>query len=100
MRTYRLTATARREIRDVWAHIHQTNSAEVADQQLDRFYQAFETLAHYPDAGRRRDELLPDVRSYAVTPFIIFYQHRDDRLVILHIIHGSRDLPTLFSEDA
>jgi toxin ParE1/3/4 len=49
-----------------------------------------------PELGRKRDELSPRLRSFPVKNYIIFYRRMASGVEIARILHGARDLPTLF----
>lgn len=46
--------------------------------------------------GRARPELRPDLRSFAFRGYVIFLRHDGDRLEIINIIEGYRDIEALF----
>jgi toxin ParE1/3/4 len=48
--------------------------------------------------GRPRDELGAGVRSVVVGRYVVFYRFTDTELVVLRIIHGSRDIPSEFGD--
>lgn len=98
MKALRLTDSARRDLAGFWAYLARENSASVADQQIERVFAAFESLQKHPESGRRRPELRNGVRSYAVLPLVVFYSVSDEAVNVLHVVHGSRDLPRLFDE--
>ena len=56
----------------------------------DRFW----LLARYPYMGRRRDDdLRPGLRSLSADNYVIIHSiAEDDVVLILHVVHGSRDL--------
>jgi toxin ParE1/3/4 len=68
-----------------------------------RFYDAVEescnTLARMPRMGRQRiaqDPALKELRSWSVKGFgnyLIFYLPLKDGIDVVHVVHGSRDLP-------
>ena len=72
-----------------------------------RFFDAVEItirgLAEMPGKGKRRefdDPKLKDLRSYAVDGFpnhLIFFQASAQTLLIVAVLHGSRDLLTALS---
>jgi plasmid stabilization system protein ParE len=57
----------------------------------------FWLLARYPYMGRRRDhDLRPGLRSFIAVDYVIIHSIADDDVVlILHVVHGSRDLVAL-----
>lgn len=46
--------------------------------------------------GRRRDELLPSLRSFPVDDYLIFYRPIAGGIEILRVVSGYRDLNALF----
>ena len=74
-------------------------SPEQADVLLDTFQDKFRLLARYPDAGRRRDELAPGVRSLGTSGFVILYRVHEEVLDVVRLVHGSRDLEGLLLKD-
>jgi toxin ParE1/3/4 len=46
--------------------------------------------------GRVRDELLPGLRSFAMPPYVIFYEVIDDGVAIVRVLHGARDADSQF----
>jgi toxin ParE1/3/4 len=49
-----------------------------------------------PRAGRLRPDIAPNIRSLAVQKFVIDYRIEDDAIVIVRILHGSRDQAAAF----
>ncbi len=79
----------------------------IADDSLDRaiaflrnLYQQMETLAANPGIGRRRDALLPGLRSLPYGNYLIFYTPLDDGVDIVRVLNGARDLEALFQNEA
>ena len=54
------------------------------------------TLSENPMAGRSRAELLPKLRSFQAGGYTIFYFPQEDGVEIVRVIHGARDITTLF----
>lgn len=50
-----------------------------------------------PFMGRQQDHLLINLRSFPVKGFFIFYQPFEDRIDILRVLHGSRDVEAIFA---
>lgn len=48
--------------------------------------------------GRKRDELLPLLRSFGVDDYLIFYRPIESGIEILRVVSGYRDLDALFDE--
>jgi toxin ParE1/3/4 len=68
-------------------------------QFLNKINQKFNTLTNFPNMGRRRDELLPLLRSFPVDDYLIFYRSIEEGIEILRVVSGYRDLEKLFDDD-
>ncbi|MBM3942105.1 MAG: type II toxin-antitoxin system RelE/ParE family toxin [SAR202 cluster bacterium] len=53
-------------------------------------------MAYHPRIGRRRSELAPELRSFAVQDYVILYRPMADGVEVVRILHGSRDIESLF----
>jgi toxin ParE1/3/4 len=49
--------------------------------------------------GRRRDELSPNVRSFPINNYLIFYRLIEEGVEILRVVSGYQDLEGLFLTD-
>jgi toxin ParE1/3/4 len=56
------------------------------------FKATFERLADFPDSGSPRQALGPSTRIALVHPFVVIYDHVDDTVTILRILHGKRNI--------
>lgn len=65
------------------------NQAEIYSQS---FAAAFDTLARFPLAGGLLEGLRPPSRYLTHNAHVIFYDVRDDEILILRVLHG-RMLP-------
>jgi len=53
--------------------------------------------ASYPQVGRRRSGFKdPEIRTLAVGNYVIFYRPTAEGVEIARVLHGARDLETLF----
>jgi plasmid stabilization system protein ParE len=50
------------------------------------------------DLGRQRDgDLIPGLRSFPADEYVIIHRiEENDVILILHVVHGSRDIAALF----
>ncbi len=92
----RLARAARADLVEIWTYLATEHEA-AADRLLDRIGAKLELLARSPDLGRRRDELRPSLRSLAVGDYILFYQVAGRTVTVVRVLHGSRDLESLFA---
>ncbi len=93
--TYRLTRRARQDVANIWKYIADDNE-RAADSFVDLLTRQFALLADNPYAGRRRDDLRPGYRSFPVREYLIFYRIAEPGVRILRILHGHRDIASLF----
>lgn len=57
-----------------------------------------EKLALSPGVGRLREDIAPEVRSFAVARHIVFYIAHDARITVLRVLHPSMDVEGAFTE--
>jgi toxin ParE1/3/4 len=46
--------------------------------------------------GREQDKLMVNLRSFVVKNYIIFYQPFEGGIEILRVLHGTRDVGSIF----
>jgi toxin ParE1/3/4 len=92
---YRLTARARRDVLLIWTWIAEDGEA-AADRFVDLLIQHFQVLGDNPHLGRQRDELRAGYRSFPVGDYLIFYRIGQPGVRIMHVVHGRRDIESLF----
>ena len=55
-------------------------------------------LLDHPLIGPARDKLYPGLRVHFFRDYAIYYVPREGELVIVRVVHGSRDRGALFTE--
>ncbi|MBU6409199.1 MAG: type II toxin-antitoxin system RelE/ParE family toxin [Verrucomicrobia bacterium] len=84
-----------RDILDIARWIRAGNPA-AAVRFVDAFKSSVELLSRMPKIGRARPDLgAPETRSWRVNGFrnhLIFYESLPDRVRLLRVLHGARDL--------
>jgi len=94
---HRLTSRAIADLDAIWLYVATiSTSTETADRLIDAFTERFLLLARFPRIGRLRGELREGLRSFPVGEYVIFYRVDGEDVVILHVLHGRRDIETLF----
>lgn len=53
-------------------------------------------LARNPGSGRHREELAPGIQSFPFGRYIIFYHVFPGAIEIVRVLHGARDIDSLF----
>ena len=98
MSEFRLSPEAEAELDGIWIHMaRDSGSVDLATRVVEGINERFWLLARYPYIGRRRGDLGPGVRSFAAGDYVILHRIvEDDVVLILHVVHGSRDIAALF----
>jgi toxin ParE1/3/4 len=89
---------ARSDLAEIWDYIADDNETR-ADAFVDLIDQKLQALASHPDMGRSRDELEEGLRSFPVGRYVIFYRVIPEGVEIARVLHGSRDIDTVFNPD-
>ncbi len=88
---------ARDDATDIWLSIaiHDVAAADRVVEKLDR---KIATLSEFPLTGRMRD-MDTGLRSVPVGRYLILYFPLPDGVDVLRIVHGARDIDSLFRGD-
>ena len=90
-----ISAHARTDLREIHAYIAKDNP-EAARRLLERLRAKTRTLLQMPGMGRSREDLRPGLFSFPVGRYVLFYCPQPGGIVLVRVLHGSRDVPTLF----
>ena len=82
---------AETDLEEIWWYIAQNNPKN-ADNFLDLILEQCLFLAQSPYSGKKRDELLQDLRSFPVRNYVIFYLPLENGVELVRVMHGSRDI--------
>jgi toxin ParE1/3/4 len=96
----RIAAEVEAELDEIWSYIaSESSSPEAANRLIDSLTDRFFALSNHPYLGRRRDhDLRPGLRSLSVGAYIILHRIEGRDVLILHVLHGRRDLKTLLHQ--
>lgn len=98
MSGYRLLVEAHQDIEDIWDYIAEDSMA-AADRVVARIYDAIELLPEMPRLGRPRPEWTnKPVRFLVVDNYHVVYVPASRPIVVLAILHGARDIPTILEK--
>ena len=100
MSEFRLAPEAEADLDAIWLHMaRESGSIDLATRVVERISERFWLLARYPYLGRARDEDLgPGLRSFPADEYLIIHRVQpDDVVLILHVVHGRRDIVALFA---
>ncbi|MFY7962924.1 MAG: type II toxin-antitoxin system RelE/ParE family toxin [Elsteraceae bacterium] len=74
---------------------------EAARRFVDGLAEKCAKLASLPGTlGRPRPELRPDIRSFPVKGYIIFFRYREDAVEVVNVLAGLRDIEGYFAKDS
>ena len=79
---------------DIWQAIAQ-DSTRAADRLLDLIADRILQLDAFPDSGPRRPDIAADARALTVGNYLVLYRSTPEKIEILRIVHGARDVTTL-----
>jgi toxin ParE1/3/4 len=97
---HRISPLAEADLDEIWLYVAtESSSIEVADRLIDAITGHFLVIAAFPHAGRARDnDLGPARRSFPTGEYVIVYSVEGPDVSILRVVHGKRDLETIFNQ--
>ncbi len=96
MRTCVQSTESEKDLNDIFDYIA-LQGISAAEKLIRNIYEKFALLCEQPEIGRKRDELLPDLRSLNAESYLIFYRERNKIIEIARVLHGSRDFTAIFT---
>src|SRR5436190_7701863 len=94
-----LTERAETDLQQIWEVIAE-HSRVYADRLIEQITSKAQTLADMPGIGRRREDMLPFLRSYPLGSYVIFYRLVDDGIEVVRVLHGARNIDRFFGKSA
>jgi toxin ParE1/3/4 len=95
MPVIKVSAAAEEDLREIWAYVAESNP-EAANRLVKEITRRFTVLRDHPHMGREQDRLMVNLRSFVVQNYFIFYQPFEGGIEILRVLHGSRDIGSIF----
>jgi toxin ParE1/3/4 len=87
----RRSPRARRDLVEIWNYIADDNET-AADQTLWRIDSVLRMLADNPQSGRHRPELHPEIRSFPMGNYVVFYRALADAIDVVRVLNRYRDI--------
>jgi len=91
----RFTPEARTDLHDIWDYIARDN-VDSASRFTDTIEEKCRLLGASPEMGRGRPELAPDLRSFPVGNYVIFYRPVRGGVEVVRVLSAARGIPSLF----
>ena len=85
------TDQAELDLGDIFAYIA-GNNIHAAKGVLRSIDHKCDLLAVNPNLGRKRSDLLQNIRSFPYGNYIIFYRPTSDGILIVRVLHSARDV--------
>lgn len=98
MNQLRITEQARADLDELWDWLAQRSEA-TADAVLDKLLTKAQFHAQFPGIGRQRDDLAAGLRSFVVSPYVVFFLPATDGITVVRVLHGARDIDALMKEN-
>jgi toxin ParE1/3/4 len=79
------------DLLEIWLYIAR-DTVTAADRLLDRIESRCARLADFPEIGPTREDIGRGVRVLTVGNYLVLYRASRDRVDIVRVVHGARDL--------
>ncbi len=99
MRPLVYLTSARNDLADILRHIaRESGDITVGQGFVEKLMARCDHLAGLPGIlGTHRPELRPDIRSLPHQSYVIFFRYEDERVEIVNILNGRRDVDHHFT---
>jgi toxin ParE1/3/4 len=95
---FRLTQPAIQDIEEIADRLAQQSGLEKSEIFLSKLESKLANIARFPQIGRKRNEILSNIRSIPLENYLILYLPIGNDIEILRVISGYRDLSALFTD--
>jgi len=89
---------ARIDLAEIWDFIAGESEIQ-ADTFIDRMTDKLRLLARQPELGRKRDDLMPSLRSFPFGRYVIFYSINPNGIDVIRVLHCARDVGAQLSSE-
>ena len=86
-RGYRLRATARQDLLEIWRHTQARWGERQADDYLDQLTRAFLLLARNPELGVACDGIRGQYRKKPAGRHVVYYRIEDGGIIVARVLH-------------
>jgi toxin ParE1/3/4 len=83
---------------EIAAYLIGEASEEIAHRIVSDIAARIGEIREFPEAGARRDHILPGVRVVIKHNYVTYYRLTPTEIVVLAVLHGSRDVEAIVSE--
>lgn len=93
MARYLLTSEADQDLENVFDYTEEHFGLDQALKYIYELETLFELLCDNNKLGRERSEIKQGLRSFNKESHIIFYRIASGQVIIIRVLHASRDMP-------
>jgi toxin ParE1/3/4 len=94
MSRFRLLPAALADLAEIRDYIADHNPAAAA-AMIDRIEDRCRFFARFPDGGRNRADIRPELHSFVVGRYVVFYKRGEAVIDIVRVLHGARDIESI-----
>ena len=98
-RRLRHTERARKDLIDIWNYYDEVGAPAAGEKLLRKIARTLETLSDLPESAPLRRELRPDMRSFHVDRYILYFDYTESDLRLIRVVHGARDITADLFDD-
>jgi toxin ParE1/3/4 len=98
-RSVRHTERARRDLIDIWNYFDEVGAPAAGEKLLRKIARTLDMLSALPESAPLRPELRPDMRSFPVSRYILYFDYSATELRLIRVVHGARDITSDLFED-
>ena len=81
----------------IWDYYVRVAGRHTAEKILREIAEVIALLEDHPFAGRARNEVRLELRSFAATPHVVFYRVVNDTPEIVRVLDGRQDIEEKFA---
>lgn len=98
IKAYELSKEADRDLEEIFEYTINKFGLNQAVKYLNEFEVLFSELIINPDMGKNRNEIKSGLKSFSKSAHVVFYRIQNDKIRIVRVLHGSRDVLKFFDE--
>ncbi len=91
-----LSVEAENDLGEIYDYSVDRFGLKVADKYVSQLVENFDLIAQFPESAIARNELTADLRTKVFSSHVIFFKVQPEQILIIRILHQSRDLPGVF----
>jgi plasmid stabilization system protein ParE len=100
MNEYVLGSEAEIDLDEIWEYIAH-DSIDAADRWMGKLFDAFDAIARNPGIGHKREDLTAyPALFWPVGAYLIIYRVQTERVEIVAVTQGAKDIPSFLRRRA